>query len=96
MFLIPHCTSKIGWILAGINGLNWTSLEEGRKKMNSLAPLRLFLSPVVLEFLLFHKIYSLTVATPRTMGQKSLLILHLLIFFSFLTFKTSGDKLRLH
>ena len=57
MFLTPHCTSKIGWILAGINGLNWTSLEEGRKKeMNRLASLRHFLSPVVLEFLLFHKI----------------------------------------
>ena len=42
MFLIPHRTSKIGWILAGINGLNWTSLEEGRKEMNRLASFRLF------------------------------------------------------
>lgn len=43
MFLIPHHTSKIGWILAGINDLNWTSLEEGRKKeMNKLASFRLF------------------------------------------------------
>ena len=61
MFLIPHCTSKIGWILAGINDLNWTSLEEGRKKeMNKLASFRFFFffSPIVLGFLLFHKIYS--------------------------------------
>lgn len=42
MFLIPHHTSKIGWILAGINDLNWTSLEEGRKEMNKLASFRLF------------------------------------------------------
>ena len=42
MFLIPHHTSKIGWILAGRNGLNWTSLEEGRKEMNRLASFILF------------------------------------------------------
>lgn len=44
MNIIPHCTSKIGWILARINDLNWTSLEKGRKKeMNKLASFRLFL-----------------------------------------------------
>lgn len=49
VFLIPHRTSKIGWILAGINGLNWTSLEEGRKEMNRLASFRLFFEPYSLR-----------------------------------------------
>lgn len=41
--LILYCNAKIGWVLAGIHGLDWTRLEEGREEEEmNVVSLRLF------------------------------------------------------